>query len=123
MRYALVVPRRRSLTQSVDHEWKHAFFTNCLTPILSAIVAVQPPEYAHIIALDRAARDSDVPALLDDHQRHVTNPRFLVMQRGLVTMGREIGQYRSFLLFNAHFISIPYLQPYYNCTANTLQKQ
>ena len=109
--------------QSVDHEWKHAFSTNCLTPILSAVVAVQPPEYAHIIALDRAARDSDVPALLDDHQRHVTNPRFLVMQRGLVTMGREIGQYRSFLLFNAHFISIPYLQPYYNCTASTLQKR
>ena len=109
--------------QSVDHEWKHAFFTNCLTPILSAVVAVQPPEYAHIIALDRAACDSDVPALLDDHQRHVTNPRFLVMQRGLVTMGREIGQYRSFLLRHAALILFPYSQPCYNCTASTLQKQ
>ena len=109
--------------QGVDHEWKHAFFTNCLMPMLSAVVAVQPPEYAHIIALDRAARDFGVPALLDDHLRHVTNPRFLVMQRGLITMGREIGQYQSLLRMYATLTLFPYLQPCYNCTASILRKQ
>lgn len=76
-----------------DHEWKNRFFRTCLTPILSAVVAVQLPEYTHIIALDRLVRDFYVPVLLDEHQPYVAIPRFLVMQRGLVTMSRAIGQY------------------------------
>ena len=98
MHFSHVVPRKRLPMQGVDHEWKHAFFTNCLTPILSAVVAVQPPDYAHIIALDYAARDFGVPDLLDEHRRHVTKPGFLVTQRGLVTMSREIGQYQNFII-------------------------
>ena len=54
----------------VDHEWKNMFFTKCLMPILSAVVAVQLPEYTQIIVLDCSVRDFDVPVLLDEHQRH-----------------------------------------------------
>ncbi|KJA21980.1 hypothetical protein HYPSUDRAFT_202474 [Hypholoma sublateritium FD-334 SS-4] len=72
------------------HEWKNIFFSKSLTPVLLAIVAVPPPEYAYIIALDYSVRDLGVPALLDQQQPHVASPRFLVMQRGLVAMSREI---------------------------------
>ena len=81
---------------SADHEWKNAFFRNCLTPVLSSIVAVQQPEYAHIVALDHTVRNFGMPVLIDEHQ---ANPRFLDMLHGLVTMSREIGQ--SFSIFPA----------------------
>jgi hypothetical protein len=81
---------------SPDHEWKNAFFIQCLTPMLEAMVAVAQPVYAHILHLDTAVRDFSVPALLDEHQPHdAAHPRFLVMQRGLVTMSREIGAWAS----------------------------
>ena len=76
----------------LDHEWKNNFFIQCLTPMLEAMVSVQPIEYAHILNLDKAVRDFGVPSLLDDHRPNDVNPRFLVMQRGLVAMGREIGK-------------------------------
>ncbi|KAF8182616.1 hypothetical protein BJ912DRAFT_928505 [Pholiota molesta] len=82
----LYVPRE----EIVYHEWKNAFFIQCLTPMLEAMVAVAQPAYARILHLDTAVRDFSVPALLDEHQPHDANPRFLVMQRGLVTMSREI---------------------------------
>jgi hypothetical protein len=76
----------------LDHEWKNNFFIQCLTPMLEAMVSVQSIEYAHILNLDKTVRDFGVPSLLDDHQANDINPRFLVMQRGLVSMGREIGK-------------------------------
>jgi len=85
---------------NLDHEWKNTFFIQCLTPMLEAMVSVQPIEYAHILNLDKAVRDFGVPPLLDDHQPNDVNPRFLVMQRGLVTMGREIGKRFSSTNFN-----------------------
>lgn len=75
----------------VDHDWKNAFFIKCLTPMLEAVVAVQQPAYAHIVYLDKSVRDFGVPPILDEHKTHDVNPRFLIMQRGLVTMSREIG--------------------------------
>jgi len=58
--------------------------------MLEAMVTVNPPDYAHIISLDKSVRDFSIPSLLDEHKSHDVNPRFLVMQRGLVTMSREI---------------------------------
>lgn len=77
---------------NLDHEWKNTFFIRCLTPMLEAMVSIQPIEYAHILDLDKSVRDFEIPSLLDDHQLNDINPRFLVMQRSLVTMGREIGR-------------------------------
>ena len=77
----------------VDHEWKNAFFIQCLTPMLEAMVAVNPPDYSHIINLDKLVRDFGVPALLDEHKSHSISPRFLVMQRGLVAISRELGMF------------------------------
>ncbi|KIM35921.1 hypothetical protein M413DRAFT_32151 [Hebeloma cylindrosporum] len=82
----LYVPREEILY----HEWKNTFFIQCLTPMLEAMVSNQPVEYAHILDLDKSVRDFGIPSLLDDHQPNDINPRFLVMQRSLVTMGREI---------------------------------
>jgi hypothetical protein len=82
----LYVPRE----EIVYHEWKNAFFIQCLTPMLEAMVAVVPPDYSHIINLDKSVRDFGVPALLDEHKSPGINPRFLVMQRGLVAIGREL---------------------------------
>ncbi|KJA15804.1 hypothetical protein HYPSUDRAFT_58593 [Hypholoma sublateritium FD-334 SS-4] len=91
---SLYVARNKSIfpdaALGVDHEWKNMFFTKCLMPILSAVVAVQLPEYTQIIVLDCSVRDFDVPVLLDEHQRHAAIPYFLVMQHGLVAMSREI---------------------------------
>ena len=75
----------------LDHEWKNAFFIQCLTPMLEAMVAVDPPDYSHIINLDKSVRDFGVPALLDEHKSQSISPRFLVMQRGLVAISRELG--------------------------------
>lgn len=77
---------------NLDHEWKNTFFIQCLTPILEVMVSIQPVEYTHILDLDKSVRDFGIPSLLDDHQPNDINPRFLVMQRSLVTMGREIGR-------------------------------
>ncbi|KAF8158547.1 hypothetical protein B0H34DRAFT_709315 [Crassisporium funariophilum] len=82
----LYVPRE----EIVYHEWKNSFFIECLTPMLEAMVCVEPPVYSRILDLDKSVRDFGVPSLLDEHKSHDVNPRFLVMQRGLVAMSREI---------------------------------
>jgi hypothetical protein len=55
------------------------------------MIVVEPPEYSHILALDHAVRDFNVPPLLDGHKSDNVNPRFLVMQRALVSTGQDIG--------------------------------
>lgn len=91
------MPTRRPLTllilnaMALDHEWKNSFFIECLTPMLEAMVSIDSPDYSLIVGLDKSVRDFGVPALLDENQRQSITPRFLVMQRGLVTMSREIG--------------------------------
>ncbi|KAF8968960.1 hypothetical protein BDZ97DRAFT_1797210 [Flammula alnicola] len=82
----LYVPRE----EIIYHEWKNMFFIKCLTPMLEAMVSVTRQDYMHIVNLDKSVRDFGVPSLLDEHQPHDVNPRFLVMQRGLVAMSREI---------------------------------
>ncbi|KAJ7928078.1 hypothetical protein B0H13DRAFT_2265321 [Mycena leptocephala] len=69
------------------HEWKNAFFIQCLSPILEAVAAVTPPEYKHLLELDARARDFHPPATLIDSGAAA---RFLVMQRALVASGRDI---------------------------------
>ena len=79
--------------------------------MLEAMVAVSPPDYSHIINLDKSVRDFGVPALLDEHKSQTITPRFLVMQRGLVAISRELGM--SPLIFSSqkktiyYFISPP----------------
>jgi hypothetical protein len=51
---------------------------------------VNPPGYTKILELDRSVRDFAVSPLLKD-KNTATTPRFLVMQRALVVIGREIG--------------------------------
>jgi hypothetical protein len=83
-----------------DHEWKNSFFTKCLAPILEAIAATSPPEYAVILQLDARVRDFYSPGALAEGQngqaedigRHASDGgRLLVMQRALVASGRDIG--------------------------------
>ena len=64
--------------------------------MLEAMVAVNPPDYSHIIDLDKSVRDFGVPALLDEHKTQSISPRFLVMQRGLVAISRELGMFPIF---------------------------
>lgn len=78
--------------RSLDHEWKNAFFIECLSPMLEAMVAVKQHEYTRITDLDSSVRNFAVPSLLDDHQPQDVKPRFLVMQRGLVAISRQIGK-------------------------------
>jgi len=56
------------------------------------MVSVQQPAYSKILELDKYVRDFGVPGLLEDATSHSVSPRFLVMQRGLVALGREIGE-------------------------------
>ncbi|KAF8073426.1 hypothetical protein FPV67DRAFT_1477758 [Lyophyllum atratum] len=87
----LYVPRE----EIIYHEWKNAFFIQCLTPILeAAVVVVDPPGYSTVLALDTAVRDFRVPPLLEEtyvltHTQEM-QPRFLVMQRALVATSRDI---------------------------------
>jgi hypothetical protein len=55
------------------------------------MVAVNLPNYTHIVNLDKMVRDFEIPAILDEQYNHDVRPRFLVMQRALVSMGRDIG--------------------------------
>ncbi|TFK39044.1 hypothetical protein BDQ12DRAFT_682922 [Crucibulum laeve] len=82
----IYVPRE----EIVYHEWKNAFFRECLTPMLEAMVSAEIPAYERILRLDRDVRDFAVPPLLLKHNMFEVQPRFLVMQRGLVQMGRQI---------------------------------
>jgi len=59
--------------------------------MLEAMVAVDQPDYSHIVDLDKSVRDFGIPSLLDEQQPNDVNPRFLIMQRGLVAMSREVG--------------------------------
>jgi len=96
-------PNGISLVKSeidTDHNWKNDFFVECLSPILEAMTnTFRPPDYTYILGLDKSVRDFAVPSLLEEQNTKVT-PRFLIMQRGLVVMGREIGL--SLRLFLAH---------------------
>lgn len=103
----------------LDHEWKNGFFVNCLTPILEAINVVEPPSYERILELDKAARDFAVPSLLDDKTSNSEMPRFLIMQRALVTKGREIGEWECF----ARMLDLNFKQPYFNCIVDILPRQ
>ncbi|KAG6916036.1 hypothetical protein DXG01_008759 [Tephrocybe rancida] len=89
----LYVPRE----EMIYHEWKNAFFIQCLSPILEATVVVDPPAYATIIELDSLVRNFHIPKLLDEQPKHgqqdgsvAVQPRFLTMQRALVTTSRDI---------------------------------
>ena len=60
------------------------------------MVSVEQPAYARILELDKYVRDFGVPAILDDTTTQSISPRFLVMQRGLVALSREIGMYAHY---------------------------
>ncbi|KAF9523896.1 hypothetical protein CPB83DRAFT_862092 [Crepidotus variabilis] len=74
----------------VYHDWKHAFFVSCLTPVLDAMVSVNTPDYQKILELDCHVRDFRVPPILEEGNVLQTRSRFLVMQRGLVALSRDI---------------------------------
>ncbi|KAG6889814.1 hypothetical protein C0992_003929 [Termitomyces sp. T32_za158] len=84
----------------VYHEWKNAFFIHCLTPILEAVVVVDPPPYGTIVGLDSLVRNFQIPKLLNEQPKHESRgyegsgagvaPRFLTMQRALVATSRDI---------------------------------
>lgn len=56
------------------------------------MVSVEQSDYIKILELDEYVRCFGVPAILDDATSHSMSPRFLVMQRGLVALSREIGK-------------------------------
>ena len=59
--------------------------------MLEAMVAIEPPPYSRVLELDGLLRDFEVPSILDGTTASNPPTRFLVMQRALVSMGREIG--------------------------------
>ncbi|KAJ7069663.1 fungal-specific transcription factor domain-containing protein [Mycena amicta] len=69
------------------HEWKNAFFIECLTPILEVVSSVSAVDYKHVLELDARVRDFVAPQVLNDTG---ATARFLVMQRALVASGRDI---------------------------------
>ncbi|KAJ2931854.1 hypothetical protein H1R20_g5236, partial [Candolleomyces eurysporus] len=75
----------------IYHEWKSSFFIKCLSPMLEAMVAIEPPPYSRILELDGLLRDFEVPSVLDGTKASSPPTRFLAMQRALVSMSREIG--------------------------------
>ncbi|PFH53342.1 hypothetical protein AMATHDRAFT_45610 [Amanita thiersii Skay4041] len=82
----LYVPRE----EIVYHGWKNSFFVKCLTPILETMITVTPPNYLHILNLDIKVRDFEVPRILGDYDNGTIAPRFLNMQRALVSVGRDL---------------------------------
>lgn len=83
-------------TQSTDHEWKHGFFLNCLTPVLTTAISAQPQPYQKILDVDKIIRDFTVPPTLDIFNIDgIRDNRQLTMQQVLVSSGREIGVFAS----------------------------
>ena len=83
-------------TQSTDHEWKHVFFLNCLTPVLTTAISAQPQPYQKILDVDKIIRDFSVPPTLDIFNVDgIHDNRQLTMQQVLVSSGREIGVFTS----------------------------
>ncbi|KIY45194.1 hypothetical protein FISHEDRAFT_49804 [Fistulina hepatica ATCC 64428] len=74
----------------IYHEWKNSFLIRCLSPILDSMITVQQPDYSHILLLDANVREFGIPALLHPSNATSRNHRFLVMQRALVSTGRDI---------------------------------
>ncbi|KAF8133962.1 hypothetical protein EV363DRAFT_1161363 [Boletus edulis] len=73
------------------HEWKHGFFLNCLTPVLTTAISAQPQPYQKILDVDRTIRDFTVPPTLDIFNVDgIHDNRQLTMQQVLVSSGREI---------------------------------
>lgn len=84
------------LTQLADHEWKHGFFLNCLTPVLTTAISAQPQPYQKILDVDKIIRDFTVPPTLDIFNLDgIHDNRQLTMQQVLVSSGREIGVFVS----------------------------
>ena len=83
-------------TQSTDHEWKHGFFLNCLTPVLTTAISAQPQPYQKILDVDKIIRDFTVPPTLDIFNIDgIRDNRQLTMQQVLVSSGRDIGVFAS----------------------------
>lgn len=83
-------------TQWTDHEWKHGFFLNCLTPVLTTAISAQPQPYHKILEVDRTIRDFTIPPTLDIFNVDgIRDNRQLTMQQVLVSSGREIGVFAS----------------------------
>ncbi|KAH0832169.1 Choline/Carnitine o-acyltransferase-domain-containing protein [Lanmaoa asiatica] len=79
------------LTQPTDHEWKHGFFLNCLTPVLTTAISAQPQPYQKILDVDKIIRNFSVPPTLDIFNVDgIRDNRQLTMQQVLVSSGREI---------------------------------
>jgi len=101
---AVEFPREIRNQFLTDHDWKNDFFIECLSPILEAMTnTARPPDYTYILGLDKSVRDFAVPSLLEEQNTKAT-PRFLIMQRGLVVMGREIGLFLLFFLVRLFYI-------------------
>ncbi|KAG8214728.1 Choline/Carnitine o-acyltransferase-domain-containing protein [Butyriboletus roseoflavus] len=73
------------------HEWKHGFFLNCLTPVLTTAISAQPQPYQRILDVDRIIRNFSIPPTLDIFNIDgIHDNRQLTMQQVLVSSGREI---------------------------------
>lgn len=55
------------------------------------MVTVNVPTYSQFINLDKLVRDFSTPTILNEQYAHEVQPRFLIMQRALVSTGRDIG--------------------------------
>ncbi|KAF8843214.1 hypothetical protein BDN67DRAFT_964572 [Paxillus ammoniavirescens] len=73
------------------HEWKHGFFLDCLTPVLTTAISAQRQPYTRILDVDKTIRNFKVPPTLDIFNADgIRDNRQLTMQQVLVSSGREI---------------------------------
>lgn len=75
----------------VDQEWKHSFYSYCLSPVLDAIS--QPKnslDIPTVLDLDRRIRDFPVPDSLRKWTGYES--RGLLMQKGAISTALEAGE-------------------------------
>ncbi|KAH7913978.1 fungal-specific transcription factor domain-containing protein, partial [Hygrophoropsis aurantiaca] len=73
------------------HQWKHEFFLECLTPVLTAAISAKQQPYRVVMEVDKKIRNFNIPPTLDIfHSDGVIGNRQLTMQQVLVSSGREI---------------------------------
>ena len=44
-----------------DRVFKHQFIDSCIVPVLTQVLAVEPPNYATVLKLDKLVRDFQMP--------------------------------------------------------------
>ncbi|KAI0917333.1 hypothetical protein AcV5_007828 [Taiwanofungus camphoratus] len=84
---------------STYHEWRDIFLSQCMIPVLDAIVSPVPPSYSDVLGLDAKIRDFEIPPILRLAENGGLAPRHPIgLQQSLTLSTREIGWYTDTLI-------------------------